>query len=317
MNNSFLECRKNAENNDSDAQGKLAKMYLLGEDVAKDIQQAEYWLKKSADSGNVKAQFFLGHIYFKGIDGLIADEIKGIKLLNKAAMNGSVKAQAMLGAIYMMGSKLIARDLQKAKHFLAKGVESGDKGAQYLYSVAYFSTDGEIVDSNKILCWLTENAESGNTQAQHLLGCVYINGKNGINIDAEKGIRWLTKSAENGYSLAQDTLAKGYSNNDLVAAYMWMHIVLFNDNDGINSYYNNNIGNDIESIGKRMNSRDRLLGRMHAQEWIEAYQSKKKNGSYNQDKIDANKRYIEKNGADNTASILGAVGLGVFGLSDD
>jgi len=64
---SFEANKQRAENGDVWAMGKLGQTYLLGYGVEKNLEQAEYWLKKAADEDDVAGLYFLGTLYsFKG-----------------------------------------------------------------------------------------------------------------------------------------------------------------------------------------------------------------------------------------------------------
>lgn len=48
------------------AQGQLGYMYIVGEGVSQDYKKAFEWFSKSAEQGNVYAQFYLGNMYYDG-----------------------------------------------------------------------------------------------------------------------------------------------------------------------------------------------------------------------------------------------------------
>lgn len=51
-----------ANHGSTSSQRFLGWMYIYGEGVEKDIEQAEFWFNKSADGGDVEAQFGIGKI---------------------------------------------------------------------------------------------------------------------------------------------------------------------------------------------------------------------------------------------------------------
>jgi len=59
----FKELMPLAEQGNPDAQLILGKMYLKGQGVLKDPDQAIHWFKASAVQGNADAQLFLGSMY--------------------------------------------------------------------------------------------------------------------------------------------------------------------------------------------------------------------------------------------------------------
>lgn len=95
-----------AEQGDADAQAMLGRMYLMGQGVQKDSEQASKWFKASASQGNAEAQFFLGSIYLLPRK----DVAEGLKWLRLAADQGNQDAQLLLGKAYMDGSPEVPRD---------------------------------------------------------------------------------------------------------------------------------------------------------------------------------------------------------------
>ena len=89
------------------AQVKVARAYLKGQGVDKDVEQYVKWLKKSADLGYDEAQFLLGnsyllggdHSYLSGKDGT-EDQDKGFEYVLLAANQGHMKAIWLAGCLY-------------------------------------------------------------------------------------------------------------------------------------------------------------------------------------------------------------------------
>src|SRR5260370_23641653 len=52
-----------AKRGNAEAEAYLGRMYLLGQGVPTDRNEAIKWFKASSDQGNADAQFFLGTIY--------------------------------------------------------------------------------------------------------------------------------------------------------------------------------------------------------------------------------------------------------------
>lgn len=95
-----------AEQGNANAQFILGKMYMIGQGVLKDPDQAAKWLKASAAQGNSDAQFFLGAIYLLPR----RDVLEGVKWLRLSAEQGNQDAQLLLGKTYMDGLQELPRD---------------------------------------------------------------------------------------------------------------------------------------------------------------------------------------------------------------
>lgn len=102
----FKELTPLAEKGNADAQLILGKMYLKGQGVLKDPDQAIKWFKASATQGNADAQFFLGSMYLLPQK----DVGEGVKWLRLSAEQGNQDAQFLLGKAYMQGVKELPRD---------------------------------------------------------------------------------------------------------------------------------------------------------------------------------------------------------------
>ena len=103
-----------AEQGNQDAQLFLGKMYMLGQGVLKDPDQAIKYLKASGEQGNAVAQFFLGAMYLLPHKNII----EGVKWLRLSAEQGQQDAQLLLGKSYLQGDKELPRDPVQAEMWL-------------------------------------------------------------------------------------------------------------------------------------------------------------------------------------------------------
>lgn len=93
---------KRAEQGDATAQTDLAKKYLRGEGVPKDVTKTFEWMQKAAVKGNADGQIGLGFLYGFG-DGVPKDPSKAFYWFQKAAAQGNDNAESILGDMYVMG----------------------------------------------------------------------------------------------------------------------------------------------------------------------------------------------------------------------
>ena len=96
------ELTPDAETGDAKAQYFMGLLYVHGYGVAKDPSTAAQWFRKAADQGNVEAQFDLGHLYRKGA-GVPQDDAKAVAWWRKAAESGDTFAQSSLADMYLDG----------------------------------------------------------------------------------------------------------------------------------------------------------------------------------------------------------------------
>jgi TPR repeat protein len=89
---SFSEEKKSAEQGDVLAQFNLGVKYHKGIGTLTDKKKAFYWHKNSAEQGYAKAQYFLGFIYYTG-EGTLTDKKKAAFWIRRSYENGFEKAK--------------------------------------------------------------------------------------------------------------------------------------------------------------------------------------------------------------------------------
>ena len=171
------------------AQYYLGKMYLLGEDTERDIEEAVKWFEKASENGNQYAQYQLGKIYLTGINGN-QNMKKALEWLKKSAEQNNQYAQYMLGKIYMNGMG-VEKNLQEAVKWFEKSAEQENGYAQYYLGKIYLQAG----DMEKAGEWIGKAIGNRNEAAIHL----YVNeatklGKISVGKEFEKVKRNFNKS---------------------------------------------------------------------------------------------------------------------------
>jgi len=103
-----------AKQGNAEAQLYLGKMYLLGQGVLKDPDEAIKWLKASGEQGNADAQFFLGSSYLLPHK----DIAQGLMWMRLSAEQGNQDAQLLLGQAYLQDLKELRPDPVQADMWL-------------------------------------------------------------------------------------------------------------------------------------------------------------------------------------------------------
>ena len=89
-----------ANNGDPQAQYTLAHLYLKGQGgIEFDVEEAVQLLESAADSGHEEAAFDLAFLYLNGTK-LAKDRVKALHWLTRSAEMGQVDAQYFLGMAY-------------------------------------------------------------------------------------------------------------------------------------------------------------------------------------------------------------------------
>jgi len=93
--------------------------------------------------------------------------------------------------------------------WLWHAAESGDHEAQYVLGEMYLNGNELQKDIAKAINWLTKAANNKNAFAQYSLGSIYLNEQNSVK-DNSKAFYWVNLSANNNHIDAQHMLGKMY-----------------------------------------------------------------------------------------------------------
>lgn len=185
------------------AQCELGCMYAQGESVSKDFDEAEYWLRRSANQGHVAAQFNLGlFLYYRLDSGRRIREAKD--WIRAAGENGNAVAQNFLAWLLATGIN-IRKDVESAAQWYRKAAEQGHAGSQYNLGLMYSRGEGVVRDSAEAVRWFSKAAEQGDADAQYELGLAHAKG-DGVARNGAEALRLWLMSVCGQYSLPRLTI---------------------------------------------------------------------------------------------------------------
>jgi uncharacterized protein len=107
----FAATRARAEKNDPEAEYELSSMYAHGYGAGRSDVEAQRWLERAAEHGNVMAQYDLGLALRDG-RGAVQDYDRAVKWIRRAADNGHGPAQYALGVMYRSGTGVPADNVK-------------------------------------------------------------------------------------------------------------------------------------------------------------------------------------------------------------
>ena len=191
----------------------LGKTYLKGEDVTRDTDRADELLRRCADKGNKYAEYTLGKALLDG-ELLPQDIPEAVRLLTASAEQGFPNAEYILGKLYCKG-EIVPADLPKAIELLERAAEKGNPYAAYLAGKLRLTED-DIKDIEKAIRNFEIAAANGNDFAEYQLGKIYLYGRD-TEQDMQKALEWLEKAADNGNQYALQLL-HGIRNNRNISA---------------------------------------------------------------------------------------------------
>ncbi|CAI2170106.1 579_t:CDS:2, partial [Funneliformis geosporum] len=159
-----------AENNNADAQCNLAFLYKNGEGVKKNLKEALYWYKKSANYESAFEWYNKSAKQnYSDAQNMIEIGKYSIELYEKLAKQNNNEIQHYLGLFYENGIK-IEKDYKKAFYWYQKAAKNGNNFAQYHLGKFYLNGFGVKEDEDKAFVLFEKSAKQDNCDAQSYLG---------------------------------------------------------------------------------------------------------------------------------------------------
>ncbi|QIB68329.1 hypothetical protein EDD59_1392 [Muricomes intestini] len=197
--------RLEKDSHDDKLQYRLGQMLYTGIGTDKDVQAAISYLGKSAQLGNINAQYLLGKVY---LENDIGNPAQAVAWMIKAADAGNAGAQYALGKLYRDGTHM-EKDIPKAVAMFTAAAEQKNEYAAYQLGRLYLSGEDISKNVSEAVKWLTLSSNLGNAYAQYALAKLYLSG-DGVRKDVGEAIRLLTLSAEKKNEYAAYQLGKLY-----------------------------------------------------------------------------------------------------------
>ena len=195
--------RKSAEKGNVVAQYNLGNMYRNALGMKKDYIEAFEWFRRSAEKGNAEAQYAVGDMYKNGL-GTKKNYAKAFEWFLRSAEKGNADAQYAVGDMCKngLGTK---ENYVKAFEWFLRSAEKGNADAQYAVGDMYEEGLGIKKNYVEAIAWYRRSAEKRNMNAQYALGNMYRNGHS-VKQDLNKAVEWYQKAADQGHVLAQSAL---------------------------------------------------------------------------------------------------------------
>lgn len=210
-------------------------LYLAKEAEKSDLREALYWHEKAAHLENItgmygiirlakrlsgdvvlqeKAKFWGG--YIRGLEGdnaslfdtakalisgsdILADQAKGIKLMERAGTANYIPAQIFLGE-WSTAKENLSPKPEDSSFWFAKAAKLDDTRGMMQLGLNYLQGIGVTRDHLKAAYWLESAGEKGNAEAMYHAGKLWIDhGKDGNSM----AYVWLFIAAHCGYEPAK------------------------------------------------------------------------------------------------------------------
>lgn len=286
---------------------KLAKDYLVGHGVDRDLQESAYWYKRAAESGDPQAQLQTGYFYDVGI-GVAKDAALAAHWYQLAAANGLADAKANLGILYLWGNG-VKKDQQLAFELFREGAEKGsglaachlgdmfmlgvsvpidksqaerwylrgaslhDARAEYRLGLLFFDRPDHEHNLRKAAAFLRESAASGDVPAMFALGLL-LERNPAMERSTDEAIRLLSDSAEAGVWKSSMILGvvsrdgRGVAANDKMAYFHFKAAALQGGSDA-----GKLLEYDLQTLANRLGPSETKALDSRAEEWYRQHQS--------------------------------------------
>ncbi len=189
----------------------LGLMYYDGTVVPKNrLEAAKLWIRalnKYPRTWRTDVEFLLGDMYLNG-DGVEQNYDEALRYLTRSANAGNAVAQNNLAYMYAVG-KGVEQNHQKAVEWGMKSAMQGNAESQCSLGGAYERGEGVEQDYYMAVEWYKKSAMQGYAPAQNALGIAYELGK-GVEQDYNKAMEWYQKAAVQGFQPAQENLERFY-----------------------------------------------------------------------------------------------------------
>lgn len=159
--------RDRALSGDADAQLQMGGLFIKGQTVERDYEEAGKWFRLAAAQGQAQAQYNLGMMYASG-RGAPLDHGESARWYRLAADQGLDLAQLNLGVAYANGAG-VPQDESEAAKWFRLAANHGEAQAQFNLAVLYANGQGVLQNLAEARHWAMLAADQGHQMAQALI----------------------------------------------------------------------------------------------------------------------------------------------------
>ncbi len=185
------------------AQFALGTLYVNGEGVEQDFDEALLWFEKAAEQGHAGGQYNLGLILDQGWAGM--PDSAAAAWWRKAAAQAHAGAQYQLGLQNKHGWGVEAY-MGEAMRWYRQAAEQNYASAQYNLGLIYANGRGVKPDTAEAAGWYRKAADQGFIKAAYNLGVFYFKG-DGVEEDHGEAVRLYRQAAERGHTARRRSAA--------------------------------------------------------------------------------------------------------------
>jgi localization factor PodJL len=141
-------------------------------------------------------------LYEDGVRRIEAKDRTGLEPLRKAANLGLPRAQFYLAKMYEVGEGGVKKDLVEARRWTERAATAGEARAMHNLALYYYKGDGGERNSTKAASWFRKAADLGLVDSQFNLAQLYEFGR-GADQNPTEAYKWYLIAAKNGDTSAR------------------------------------------------------------------------------------------------------------------
>jgi TPR repeat protein len=196
----FSLLKQSADLGHSDAQYRIGKCLLDGENCVKDEREGARYVRLSAEAGNSFGQNAFG-ICLRDGEGVAKDEVRGFELIKRSAAAGNALGQNSLGTSLEDGIGT-AKDLRGAIEHYKRSMEQGNSVGQNNYGRCLVNGIGTVANPSEGAAIVKRAADQGNPVAQYNYAS-YLEEGTGVVQDRAAAAEYYRLAMEGGDSEAK------------------------------------------------------------------------------------------------------------------
>jgi len=141
-------------------------------------------------------------LYDEGVRRIEAKDRTGLEPMRKAANLGLPRAQFYLAKLYEAGEGGVKKDLFEARRWTERAATAGEPGAMHNLALAYYKGEGGERNSTKAASWFRRAADLNLVDSQFNLAQLYEFGR-GVDQNVAESYKWYLIAARNGDATAR------------------------------------------------------------------------------------------------------------------
>jgi localization factor PodJL len=136
-------------------------------------------------------------LFDEGVRKIEAKDRSGVEIMRKAANLGLPRAQFYLGKMYEMGEGGVKKDLVEARRWTERAAAAGDPRAMHNLALFYFKGEGGAKNSTTAASWFRKAADQGLVDSQFNLAQLYEGGW-GVSQNPAEAYKWYVIAGRAG-----------------------------------------------------------------------------------------------------------------------